>query len=299
MDLNGNRSMGSSYRYSQHARQSLALSHYWARQYGHEAVDTDHLFLGILDTSGSLGWQVLSDLDIDRQQAFLEVQNLHQMNLQTAEQLPFTYELRESLLMAVAEAQALHSEYLGTEHILLGLVRSGNGQLRELLSLLDISPEQIRARVRRVVQQGISELTMEAVRRMAKLSELAKRVLNAAKQIATTYDQTTIAPEHVLLALTQERRSIAKRLLSQCACDTDLLTHTVADLPIHSIELETRLNHILDRAVDRAEAMGSHYTGTEHILLAMTLYPWSQRMLQDFNVDVVLLQGLVYETLAP
>lgn len=290
--------MGSSYRYSQHARQSLALSHYWARQYGHEAVDTDHLFLGILDTDGSLGWQVLCDLEFDRPQAFLEVQNLHSVSESGEQQLPFSYELREALLMSVAEAQALNSEYLGTEHILLGLTRSGNGQLRELLTLLDISPEQIRARVKRIIQQGISELTMEAVRRMAKLSELAKRVLNAAKQIATAHDQATVAPEHVLLALTQERRSIAKRLLAQCYCDTESLSHAVTELPTQSIELETRLNHILDRAVDRAEAMGSHYTGTEHILLAMTLLPWSQRMLQDFGVDVVMLQALVYEALA-
>lgn len=289
--------MGSSYRYSQHARQSLALSHYWARQYGHEAVDTDHLFLGILDTDGSLGSQVLCDLEFDHPQAFLEVQNLHSISESAEQQLPFSYELREALLMAVAEAQGLNSEYLGTEHILLGLIRSGNGQLRELLTLLGISPEQIRARCKRIIQQGISELTMESVRRMAKLSELAKRVLNAAKQIATVYDQQTIAPEHVLLALTRERRSIAKRLLAQCNCDTESLSDVVSALATHSIELETRLNHILDRAVDRAEAMGSHYTGTEHILLAMTLLPWSQRMLQDFGVDVALLQVLVYEAL--
>ncbi|MCB9436778.1 MAG: hypothetical protein H6673_07255 [Anaerolineales bacterium] len=290
--------MGSSYRYSQHARQSLALSHYWARQYGHETVDTDHLFLGILDTDGSLGWQVLCDLEFDRPQAFLEVQNLHSISETVEQQLPFSYELREALLMAVAEAQGLNSEYLGTEHILLGLIRSGNGQLRELLTLLDISPEQIRARCKRIIQQGISELTMESVRRMAKLSELAKRVLNAAKQIAAAHDQNTIAPEHVLLALTQERRSIAKRLLAQCNCDTEAISEAVIDLPAQSIELETRLNHILDRAVDRAEAMGSHYTGTEHILFAMTLLPWSQHMLQVFNVDVVMLQSLVYEALA-
>lgn len=285
-------------RYSQHARRSLMQSHYLARHYGHDEVDTDHLFVGILSTDGALGWQVLNDLGLDVAQAEFEVRQLHQRNTHQLDRLPFTLPLRESLIMAVTEAQALGSHYIGTEHILLGLVRSGGGQLRELLPRLQVSTEQFRGRIKRLIQQGISEITIEAVRQMARLSELGKRVLNAAEQSARSYDQRTVTPEHVLLVLTQERRSVAKTLLAQCDCNVEKLRAVVPTLPNYAIEAEMRLNQILDRAVDRAEAMGSHYTGTEHILLAMTLDANTQAMLADYEVDVAKLQQLLFETLA-
>jgi ATP-dependent Clp protease ATP-binding subunit ClpA len=272
-------------------------SHHFARQCGHGEVDTDHLFVGILGTEGGLGSQVLRDLGIDPRHAEFEVRTLHDRLNSHLERLPFTTALRESLIMAVTEAQALGSHYIGTEHILLGLARSGSGQLRELLPRLQVSPEQFRGRVKRLLQQGISEITIEAVRHMARLSELGKRVLNAAEQVANSYNQRTVAPEHVLWVLTQERRSIAKKLLAQCHCDIEQLGALIPTLPAYAIEQEMRLNQILDKAVDRAEAMGSHYTGTEHILLAMTLDPWAQQMLKTHGVDINCLQQSLHDSL--
>ncbi len=274
------------------------LSHYLARHYGHDRVDTDHLFVGILATEGGLGWQVLNDSGVDPDHARFELRGLHATADSDNNRLPFTNALRESLIMAVAEAQALGSHYIGTEHILLGLIRSGQGQLQALLPRLQVTPEQFRGRIKRLVQQGISEITIEAVRRMARLSELGKRVLSRAEQVARSYGQQSVAPEHVLLALAQERRSVAKRILAECNCNLEQLKAAIPTLPAQAIESEARLNHILDRAVDRAEAMGSHYTGTEHILLAMTLDPWTEQLLQTYNVDVPCLQQALYEALS-
>ncbi len=284
-------------RYSQNAKRALVQGHFLARRYGHSEVDTDHLFAGILNTAGCLGWRILNDLGVDSQQVIEDILILHPATHPDAERLPFSHALRMSLITAVAEAQSLDSDYIGTEHILLGLIRSGNGQLRMLLEHLGITTEQIRGRIKRLVQQGISEITMEAMRRMAKLSELGKRVLNATEQIADSYDHGAIVPQHLLLALTQERRSIAKRLLTTCHCDVEQLKIDIPGLSTHTNDATSLVDRILDRAVDRAEAMGSHYTGTEHILLSMTLNVQTRQLLQSYGVDIGCLQQLLYEAL--
>jgi ATP-dependent Clp protease ATP-binding subunit ClpA len=133
---------------------------------------------------------------------------------------------------------------------------------------------------------------------MARLSELGRRVLNAASQIARSYEQKSLFPEHILLALTQERRSVAKNMLIESQCNIEQLQQIVPRLPRHSIEAQTVIDQILDRAVDRAEAMGSHYTGTEHILLAMTMNPRSQHMLAEYGIDVGQLQVLLHQALS-
>ena len=71
---------------------------------------------------------------------------------------------------------------MGTEHLLLALARSREGGAPDLLRTLTISPDQIRRRVRLLLNDGVTELSLEAAKRAARLSELSRRVLNAARQ---------------------------------------------------------------------------------------------------------------------
>lgn len=284
-------------RYSQHARRSLAYSHWLAREFKHTEVDTDHLFGGILRVEGSLGHQILAELEIDRTEVELIIRDLHPIYPSVAERLPFSGAWRESLIYAVAESKWLDQHYIGTEHILLGLVRGGGGEVGTLWHHLGLSADQIRGRAKRLLQDGLSEITLEAARRMAKLSELGRRVLNAAEQLARSYEQFSVSPAHLLLALTRERRSVAYRILPHCNFDANQLATDVPKLPAQSIESESMLDHLIDRAVDRAEALGSHYTGTEHILLAMTLEPRLSRFLTDYGADIESLQEHLREAL--
>ncbi len=284
-------------RYSQHARRSLTQSHLFARHYGHAEVDTDHVLVGMLGTDGSLGWRVLNDLGVDYKAVQAQVRTRHAVIHPDTKRLPFSQSLREALIVAVSEARSLGSDYIGTEHILLGLLQNGGGQLWSLLDQLQLTTEQIRSHINDLVQAGSSEIKMEAVRRMTKLSELGKRVLTAAEQVATEHQQRTISPEHLLLVLSRERRSVAKRLLSQANCDVARLEEVIPALPPYAALATTRLDLILDTAVQQAQTMGSHYTGTEHILLAMTLLPWSQQMLQTYGIDIQQLQKLLHEAL--
>jgi ATP-dependent Clp protease ATP-binding subunit ClpA len=206
-------------RYSQHARRALNQARYLAQNYQHEAVDTDHLLVGILREKGSLGSQVLCDLEIDTRRAELEVRVLHAVTDPLVTPLELTDALRRVLVLSIEESRWFGHHYIGTEHLLLALARSREGGASDLLRTLGISSDQIRRRVRLLLNDEVTELSLEAAKRTARLSELSRRVLNAATQLATQNEIDCAGLEHLLLVLARERRSPASQILYQCGLD--------------------------------------------------------------------------------
>lgn len=288
-------------RYSQNARRAVKIASQLAYYYAHAEVDTDHLLVGLLHLEGSLGNQILDELQVDTQKAEQILGRLHAIveipDGLTYNHLPRTLSLNRVLERALIESQTLGHHYVGTEHILLALVRQNDQQIGALLQQLNISSEQIRGRTLRLLRSGISEITIEAARRMTRLSELGRRVLTAAQQLAQAHEQKSVMLHHLLLVLARERRSVAYRLLPEANFEPTRLEILIPSLPEESVEGEASLDYVLDRAVDRAEAFGSHYTGTEHLLLAMTITLEGQALLMDCNVDLDYLQMRLHQIL--
>lgn len=279
-------------RYSQFARRSLIHARLLTQKHRHPFIDTAHVLVGIWLTEGSLGYQVLQEFHIDRTQAEKTLIPLHPQQADMPKSPPYSESLETALLMAKDEARWLGHHYIGTEHILLGLVRAGSGQAPRLLRILKISDEQIRRRVRRLLSEDILEINLEAARRLARLSELSKRVLNATTRLADDLNYPAAGLPHLLLSLARERRSAVAHLLIESGLTLDKLTADVENSSNRDAEkLALALDDVLDRAVDRAEALGTHYTGTEHILLALTLDHRGQALLSYYNVDVEWLQA--------
>lgn len=283
--------MMSADRYSQNAKQALRVGHAFARECNHPEVDTDHLFVGIMQTPSSVGKQVLIDFGLNLDDVLDFVESQHHIGHKTTEKLPFSQALREALGLAIAESQWLNHDYIGTEHMLLGLLRGGHGQLGVLLNELNIKSDQIRGRIKRLMQDGTSEITLEAVRRMAKLSELGRRVFFAAEYISRINDCNMVLPQHLLLALAQERRSVAYSILPECGLAIEELRHDVGHLRSTNNGMQSITNRLVDGAVDRAEILGTHYTGTEHMLLAISVDPDGQDLLTSYGVDLQHLQN--------
>jgi len=190
------------------------------------------------------------------------------------------------LLLAGDESRWLGQHYIGTEHILLGLARSNEEPLLALLHVLEISPEQIRRRVRRLLQDGITEISIEQAKRVARLSELSRRVLNGAEQIAEKMGHKNVGLAHLLLALARERRSVCARVLREAGLDDAALeANLIKPRPATGGMLED----VIDRAVDRAESFGSHYTGTDHLLLSLASDPRGARLLHKYGADTQLI----------
>ncbi len=287
-------------RYSQHARRALNQARYLAQNYQHEIVDTDHLLVGILHEKGSLGAQVLHDLEIDIRRAELEVRILHTVTDPLVTPLELTEALRRVLTLSVEESRWFGHHYIGTEHLLLALARSREGGASDLLRTLAISSDQIRRRVRLLLNEGVTELSIEAAKRTARLSELSRRVLNAANQFATLDDACCAGIEHLLLILVRERRSSVSRILRECGLDQGALEAAVDQIrPDIDPTAEALFEEIIDHAVDRADQLGMHYTGTDHILLALAENPRGAALLQTYNVDTKKVIAAIFRDMIP
>jgi len=282
--------MNVSGRYSQHARRVMMQARLFAHDSRHAIVDTSHLLIGILRVEGCIGHRVLCDLNMDREAAERRAAALHRSLRHPPHDTPMSPALRETLAFAVEESQLLDHHYIGTEHLLLGLARSGGGAARTLLHESAVSFDQLRRQVRRVLQEGETEIGLERAMRMARLSELSRRVLSRAALLAEDMRHPHADLLHLILALSQERRSPAGRMLRRCGLDEAQLVLTTAQ---HALLPDNALEDVLDEAVLLAERMGSHYTGTDHIVITLANDRRGSRLLMQHGVDLKRLTGEV------
>jgi ATP-dependent Clp protease ATP-binding subunit ClpA len=276
-------------RYSQHARRALQRARMLSRDCGHAEVDTSHLAVGILREEGSIGQEILSDLQMMLEEATRRLCEMHPTSENTASPLQ-SFALKTVLRIAGDEANALGHHYIGTEHLLLGLARHGEGSVTELWHSIGINLDQVLRRVRRQLQTGITEIGIEQAKRLARLSELSRRVINAAQQLVKDYEHDRIGLGHVLLSLARERRGISYRVLRRCDFKEDDL---IADLTKPRPATGGMVEPVIDHAVDLAEKLGSHYTGTDHMLLAIATKPTGKRLLGRYGVDAAQVERLL------
>ena len=120
----------------------------------------------------------------------------------------FTERGRQVVVLAHEEARSLRHNYLGTEHILLGLLREKDGLAARVLESLDITVERVRAEVVRIVGPG-EELTSGQI----PFTPRATKVLQLALKEALSLGEKQIDTEHILLGLVRENEGVAARIL--------------------------------------------------------------------------------------
>jgi ATP-dependent Clp protease ATP-binding subunit ClpC len=121
----------------------------------------------------------------------------------------FTERARRSVVLAQDEARTFKHNYIGTEHILLGLLREEEGLAARVLESLDITVEEVRAQVARIVGQG-DEVTTGQI----PFTPRAKKVLELSLREALGLGHKDIGTEHVLLGLLSEGNGVAIQILA-------------------------------------------------------------------------------------
>lgn len=274
--------MASHHRYSHHTRRALTHAANLAARYQHAYQDTAHLLVGVILAEGSVGSQVMQDFDLPAAVAEVYLKRLMPPVAKAPDQVPTDASFDKALEQAEDEAQWLAHHYIGTEHLLLGITRTNLGNAIGLLRLLEITPEQIRRRVRHVIMDGRREFSLEAIRANARLSELSRRVLNAAEQQAVALDHPTVGLGHLLLAMIRERRGVMSTVLRNSGLDEARLQ---AGLQGRDSATLISVEVLLNDAVDKAEQLGSHYLGADHLLLVLAHLPAGQRVLQQYGAQ--------------
>jgi ATP-dependent Clp protease ATP-binding subunit ClpA len=133
--------------------QVLALARKEARQFGHSFVDTGHLLLGLIGLGQGIGFNLLNQRGVELEKARAEFGRLFGAVRYDNEQdrIPYAPRAKQVLALAAKEARALNHTYIGTEHILLGLMHERDGQAALILKSFNIDLEQFRIDILRIL----------------------------------------------------------------------------------------------------------------------------------------------------
>jgi ATP-dependent Clp protease ATP-binding subunit ClpC len=137
----------------------------------------------------------------------------------------FTDRARHVVVLSQEEARLLHHNYIGTEHILLGLIREGDGVAAKALESLGISLDAVRGQVEEMIGEGHEEAAGHIP-----FTPRAKKVLELSLREALQLGHKYIGTEHVLLGLIAEGEGVAAQVLKRMGADLDRVRQTVIQL---------------------------------------------------------------------
>ena len=143
-------------RFTDRARKVVKLSCQEAREFNHEYVGTEHILLGLVSEGTGVGISVLKRQRIDLQLVVAEVKKIVQAGLEivTAAKLPQTPRAKKAIEFAMDEARMLNHNYVGTEHLLLGLLKEEEGVAGHVLRQLGLTLEQTRSDLIAFLDEG-------------------------------------------------------------------------------------------------------------------------------------------------
>jgi len=184
-------------RFTQRARRVLSLAHQEAERMRQNTINTEHLLLGLVQEEGGIASRVLRDLGLEPERVQEIVDRLSGYGSYRGGRIDLSPGVQQVLEFAFEEARNMGHHYIGTEHLLLGLIRSTEGKALDVLRKLGVTPEQIRRQTRRVLQESSSALQGATGRAPSQRQEQkGQQKTTLIDQLAT--DLTALAEENKL-----------------------------------------------------------------------------------------------------
>lgn len=146
----------------------------------------------------------------------------------------FTDRARKVMQLANQEAQRFNHEYIGTEHILLGLVKEGSGVAANVLKNLEVDLRKIRLEVEKLVQSGPEMVTMGKLPQTPR----AKKVIEYSMEEARNLNHNYVGTEHILLGLLREQEGVAAQVLMNLGLKLEEVREEVLNLLGHGTQAE-------------------------------------------------------------
>jgi ATP-dependent Clp protease ATP-binding subunit ClpC len=179
-------------RFTQRARRVLSLAHQEAEQMHQREIGTEHLLLALLQEEGGVAGRVLRDLGLEEERVKEMIERIIPPGRATSDRVQLSPGTEKVIKNAVEEARKMGHQYIGTEHLLLGLALETEGPAADVLRRLGISSEQVRRQTRRVLQDSpLAHTLQQAAGAVAPKADKTKTPM--VDQLAT--DLTTKAEE--------------------------------------------------------------------------------------------------------
>ena len=144
-------------RFTQRARRVLSLAHQEAEQLGQNSIGTEHVLLGLIEEDGGVGGRVLRDLGLETDRVREIIERLSITGQYAGGKIDLSPGVQKVLEFAIEEARRMGHQYIGTEHLLLAVIRSTDGMAMDVLRKLGVTAEQIRRQTKRVLEENTSQ----------------------------------------------------------------------------------------------------------------------------------------------
>ncbi len=287
--------MGPFDRFNDRAKRVLALAQDEAIRFNHNYIGVEHLLLGLVREGEGVAARVLDSLGIDLSKARSSVEVMIGRGKETTSPSEITLSPRTKKVieLAVDEARKLGHSHVGTEHLLLGIVREGESVGAGLLQSMGVSLEQVRHQVIAVMGQHRPEMGATAsagigpsagagigsshpVPFVDRLETSGRRALARAYWEAGRANDKEVAPHHLLLGLVTSGDVWTHRLLAELGVDlADLVTRIDAAAPRNEgprparLDEQAALTEVFARAASFASERNSALIRSGHLLLAI------------------------------
>jgi ATP-dependent Clp protease ATP-binding subunit ClpA len=218
-------------RFTDRARRAVVSAQEEARRLQHNYIGTEHILLGLLAVRGGVAYKVLDGFGISQEGVREEVVALVGTgSTPMSGHIPFTPRAKKTLELSLREALQLNHNYIGTEHVLLGLIREGEGVAAQIITAHGADLDSVRQAVIELLHtysgQGSGQRWLRSLSGVAEAAEgtdlpatpAAEASVTAAVQLAGT---KPIGSHHLLLAALEDPDSAAARTLAGLGVDLD------------------------------------------------------------------------------
>ncbi len=150
-------------KFSERARRVLSLAQEEAQRFNHNYIGTEHILLGLVRESEGVAAKVLSNLNVELVKVRSAVEFIiGRGERPTPGEIGLTPRAKKVIELAVDEARRLNHQYIGTEHLLIGLMREGEGVAAGVLESLGVSLDKVRGETNRILSQTASQSSSQA-----------------------------------------------------------------------------------------------------------------------------------------
>ena len=271
-------------RFNEKALKVIMLAQEEARRLGHNFVGTEQILLGLIGEGTGVAAQVLKSMGVNLKDTRIEVEKLIGRGSGfVAEEIPFTPDAKRILEFSLEEARQLYHNYIGTEHLLLGLIRVDDGQGWRVLKNLGVNLQKVRHQVLEKLAY-IDESTSTEYKRtltyqnslFKRFTEQAIKVILLAQEEARRLGHNFVGTEQILLGLIGEGTGVAAQVLRSMGVnlkdtriEVEKLIGRGSGFAEREIPFTPAADRLLELSLEEARQLGHEYIGTEHLLLGL------------------------------
>jgi RNA polymerase sigma factor (sigma-70 family) len=266
-------------RFTERARRVVFFAQEEAARLGTNMVSSEHLLLGLVRETDTVAGRILGRLGVPagRIRADLEAQVARGQG-GLGQDMQLTADGKRTIDMAYEESQRLNHDYIGTEHLLLGLVRAESTLASRTLISLGADLDRTRREVDAILERGpaTTPASPEIEGLTQRFTERARRAVFLSQEEAGRFGENFVGTEHLLLGLLGAPESVGAKLLVRLGISPASIRSEILQQATRgpgsigqSPPLTPRAQRVIDLAWDEARELNHNYIGTEHMVLGL------------------------------